>query len=198
MSQPCDLNSTKAEFQRFLNGEESGYRQIFDRYKDVLYRYTYAVNKCNFEAEEIVQEAFIRLFKNKMHIHEYQQIYPYLFVIVKRLLITNYRKKVVHARYETYTALHWQEGTDTTQEQLDANELCTLLEEAIDSLSPKEKEVFNLNKLQGLSYQDISECTGRSKNTVKNQLISASKKVRVKLEKYYFPLIYLVLLFCWH
>lgn len=192
MSQQQDFDITKAEFQRFLNGEELGYRQIFDRYKDILYRYAYSITKCDFESEEIVQESFIRLFKNKSQIQEFEQLYPYLFVIVKRLVINSFRKKVVQTKYQAYVAQQWCEDCDNTQQHLDVNELRTLLDDAMDSLSPKEKEVFSLNKLQGLSYQDISDHTGSSKNTVKNQVIAASKKLRIKLEKYYFPFLSLL------
>jgi len=196
MSQPKDLNSTEAEFQRFLRGEELGFRQIFNRYKDVLYRYAYGISKCDFEAEEIVQEAFIRLYKHKSQIHDFEQLYPYLFVIVKRLLIASFRKKIIHTKYQNYLSQQWYENCDDTQQCLEVNELRLLVNEAMMSLPPKEKEAFDLNKLQGLSYQDISDFTGNSKNTVKNQIISASKKVRLKLEKYYFPvLVFLLFLY---
>lgn len=195
MRQQLDLDIAEAEFQRFLAGEELGFRQVFDRYQQILYRYAVSVARCDFEAEEVVQEAFIQLFKGRRQLNTHAQIYPYLFVIVKRMLIANFRKKVVQAKYQKYLGQDWDEGCMATQQGLELNELNGLLQTAMDNLSPKEQEAFRLNKLQGLSYDDISAHTGTSRHTVKNQIIAASKKIRLQLEKYYFLFFFFFLLF---
>jgi len=195
MRQQLDLDIVQAEFQRFLAGEELGFRQVFDRYQQILYRYALSVSRCDFEAEEVVQEAFIQLFKGRHQLNTYAQIYPYLFVIVKRMVIANFRKKVVQAKYQKHIGQDWDEGCMATQQGLELNELNGLLQTAMDNLSPKEQEAFRLNKLQGLSYDDISAHTGTSRHTVKNQIIAASKKIRLQLEKYYFLFFFFFLLF---
>jgi len=63
MRQQLDLDIVEAEFQRFLAGEELGFRQVFDRYQQILYRYALSVSRCDFEAEEVVQEKEIFLFR---------------------------------------------------------------------------------------------------------------------------------------
>lgn len=188
MKQQLDSDRLASEFQRFRAGEELGFRQVFDRYQPTLYRHAYAVTRCDFEAEEVVQEAFIQLFKSRNQLTAHEHIYPYLFVLVKRMLIASFRKKVVQAKYQKHLHHDWEEGCSATQQGLDLNELNGLLQSAMDELSPKEQEAFRLNKLQGLSYDDISAHTGTSRHTVKNQIVSASKKIRLQLEKYYFLL----------
>ncbi|MGH2624807.1 MAG: RNA polymerase sigma factor, partial [Sphingobacterium sp.] len=117
-------------------------------------------------------------------------IYPYLFVIAKRMLISDFRKKIVRSKYQNHLSLTWNEQTLETQELLDEKDLCLTLERLMETLPIKEQEVFRLSKLQGMSYQEIAEQAGTSKNTVKNQLISASKKIKWKLKKaYYIPII---------
>ncbi|WP_164108385.1 MULTISPECIES: RNA polymerase sigma factor [Sphingobacterium] len=186
MNRQLNMDLTNDEFQQFLTGDEFVFRKVFNSYHQVLYRYAYAVVKCDFEAEEVVQEAFIQLFKGCQNMKESRQLYPYLFVIVKRQLIQIFRKKLVQAKYNSYIEQNWTESSRCTQQQLEVNDLSNLLQSAMEDLSVKEKEMYTLNKISGLSYDEISDFTGASRNTIKNQIISASKKIRLQLQKYYF------------
>lgn len=176
---------TDEEFQLFKGGNERIFRKIFNLYHQLLYRFAYSFTKCSFESEEAVQEAFIILYKATKSIKEPAQIYPYLIVITKRTLIKSFRKKVSHAKYSNYLKFIWSESSTCTQEQIALNDLQNIIQSSIDILSLKEREVYTLNKLKGLSYDEISDCTGASRNTIKNQVISASKKIKLKLDKYY-------------
>lgn len=186
MNRQLNMDLTNDEFQQFLTGDGFVFRKVFNCYHQVLYRYAYAVIKCDFEAEEVVQEAFIQLFKGCQSMKDPGQLYPYLFVVVKRQLIQSFRKKLVQAKYNRYVEQNWTEVSRCTQHQLEASDLTNMLQSAMEDLSIKEKEVYTLNKLSGLSYDEISDFTGASRNTIKNQIISASKKIRIQLQKYYF------------
>lgn len=173
------------EYRRFCLGENLAFRQIFDRYHQLLYSYAFAINKCEFEAEEVVQEAFIQLFKSKHKINEHTQIYPFLFVVVKRSLVHSFRKKLIHHKYHNYYKQQWSESCNSTEKLIESKDLSNMLVIAMDKLSQKEREVYELNKLSGMSYDEIAKSTGSSKNTVKNQIISASKKIKDQIRKYY-------------
>ncbi len=183
---------TEEEFDLFKRGEEKVFRKIFDCYNQMLYSYAHAFTKSAFEAEEAVQESFIQLFRAATSLQSPSQVYPFLFVVTKRTLIKSFRKKVSQAKYSRHLQHMWTERSTCTQEQLDVNELNSLVQAAMRGLSVKEKEVFTLNKLSGLSYDEISDYTGASRNTIKNQIISASKKIRLTLEKYYFPIFFIL------
>lgn len=182
------------EFQLFKVGDEKIFRKIFNMYHQQLYRFAYSFTKCTFEAEEAVQESFIQLFKAVDSINEPFQLYPYLIVVTKRTLIKSFRKKVSQAKYSNYLKQKWSESSNCTQEQIVLNDLNNMVKTAMESLSVKEREAYTMNKLQGLSYDEISNFTGVSRNTIKNQIISASKKIKIKLAKYYLFLLIALLL----
>lgn len=173
------------EYCRFCLGDNLAFRQIFDRYHQQLYSYAFAVNRCDFGAEEVVQEAFIQLFKSKHKIVEHAQIYPFLFVVVKRLLIQSFRKKLVANTYQEYCKNQWEEALNTTEIAVHYKDLGNMLQIAMNKLSKNEREVYSLNKMSGMSYEEIAKSKGISKNTVKNQIIAASKKIKSQIEKYY-------------
>lgn len=174
---------TEDEFLQFRNGNERAFKRIFNCYHKRLFYYIYGFTKSFHDSEEIVQETFIALSANKTNIHDNSGIYPYLFVVAKRLMISNFRKKVVHAKYKNYLSISWNESSCNTQEELAVKDLHETLEQFIKQLPEKEQRVYRLNKLEGKSYDEIAAEFGISKNTVKNQLIAASKKIKWKLEK---------------
>ncbi|SFS97968.1 RNA polymerase sigma factor [Sphingobacterium wenxiniae] len=174
------------EFIQFIAGNQEVFRKIFDSYHRRLYSFVFSFTKSHHDTEEIIQDTFVTLYTNRENLRDATGIYPYLFVVAKRLLISEFRKKVVRSKYQHYIAFHWSESTTNTQDQLAERELSSTLDNLIAKLPKKEQQVYKLNKLEGMSYQEIAEKCGQSKNTVKNQIIAASKKLRWKLDKIYF------------
>lgn len=183
------FNISKREFIDFQNGCEVAFRAIYDQYHLLLYTYVYSTNRSEYLAEEVVQEAFINLFKNRKNLENRRGIYPYLFVSVKRLIIMRFRKEVIRSRYNNYLHLNWTEETESVEEVVHLKELNGFINTCIDELPRRQKEIYTLNKKEGLSYKEIAARLDVSVHTVKNQLISASKNLRIKIKRYYSVLI---------
>ncbi|MCY4780264.1 RNA polymerase sigma-70 factor [Sphingobacterium sp. UT-1RO-CII-1] len=173
------------EFESFREGCASSFRVIYDSYHQILYRYAQTISNDDFEAEEVVQEVFIAFFNNRNKINEPAGIYPYLFTLTKRLLIMRFRSRVVKARFNKHLEVSWDEGCYSTEEKIIYNDLQEFVDKCVDQLPEKQKEIYKLNKTNGMSYKEIARLTGVSIHTVKNQLIAASKKIKPKIEKYY-------------
>ncbi len=185
---------SEEEFQLFKQGDHSSFQKVFDLFNRQVFSYLFAFTKSKEDTEELLQESFVSLFTNRHNIPHKEGIYPFLFVIAKRMLISDFRKKVVRSKFQNHLSFSWNEATSETQELLDAKDLYSTLENLMATLPTKEQEVFRLSKLNGMSYQEIAEHSGISKNTVKNQLISASKKIKWKIKKtYYLPFLFFFL-----
>lgn len=188
------LGLSEEEFQQFKEGDHSSFQKVFTLFNRQVFSYLFAFTKSKEDTEELLQESFVSLFTNRYNILHKEGIYPYLFVIAKRMLISDFRKKVVRSKYQNHLSFSWREETSETEDLLDEKDLYLTLESLMQTLPHKEQEVFRLSKLHGMSYQEIAEHSGISKNTVKNQLISASKKIKWKLKKaYYIPFLFFFL-----
>lgn len=176
---------SEEEFRAFQNGDAKAFRIVFEKYKDILYRFAYSICRDSFVAEEAVQECFIVLHEKKKHIADAKGIYPFLFVLVKRYLIKVFRRSVVSARYENEQLPTWQEEANAAEEYIASKDLLALVHKLIDRLPDKEQQVFRLNKLDGYTCDEISDDLKTSKNTVKNQLATASKKIKLQLSRMY-------------
>ena len=176
------------EFTSLQSGCEKAFRAVYDLYHATLYRYAFYILNDRVEAEEIVQEVLIAFFKSRLKINSPEGIYPYLFTLTKRQLITRFRNNVVKAKFRDHLTVQWSERTNNTEEAIRASDLQSLLEGFVNQLPPRQKEIYLLSRQSGLSYKEISQSTGVSVNTVKNQLITASRKIKAKIEKHYFTL----------
>lgn len=176
---------TEQELESFKQGCELSFRLIYDRYHQILYRYSLSVAASEFDAEEAVQETFIQFFKNRDKIDTPAGIYPYLFSLTKRFLIIRFRQKVVKAKYNQHLEINWNGATNSTEDIIRERDLHSLLERYVNMLPPKQKQVYQLRREKGLSYDEISIILGISINTVKNHLIAASKKIKPIIEKHY-------------
>lgn len=175
----------QADFTQFKSGDPKAFQKIFNVYYETIYYYAIRFVKRNEEAEELVQEAFIMLFLNRMKIDATAGIYPYLFTIVKRLVISNFRKKLVQSKFEAHLENVWSEENQETQEVIASKELSSLWNQAVASLPSKQKEIYSMSKFEGMSYQEIADKIGISKNTVKNHLLTASKTVKLIMKDIY-------------
>lgn len=173
------------DFVRFKSGDQIEFRKIFNIYYKLIYHYSLRFLKQHEDTEELVQEAFILLYLNREKIEDAAAVYPYLFTITKRLVISSFRKKIIESKFEVHLQNIWKEENYDTEESLASRELSYFLDRAIASLPEKQKEVYAMNKLEGLSYQEIADKIGISKNTVKNHLITASKTVKLIMRGIY-------------
>ncbi|HLT88420.1 MAG TPA: sigma-70 family RNA polymerase sigma factor [Sphingobacterium sp.] len=178
-------NISDEEFVAFQNGDARVFRIVFDKYQATLCRFAYSVCKDEDITQDAVQESFVKLYQNKSKIDAPGAIYPLLFVITKRYLLRVFRRSVIEAKYKHELSNSWSEGSTATIDQLRRNDLGSILDELVHQLPDKQKQIFLLNKFGGYSYEEISDQTGTSKNTIKNQVVTATKKIRLQLYRLY-------------
>ena len=146
--------------------------------------------KNNTEAEDIVQEIFFALWKNREKIDLYKSVESLLFVSLRNRCL-NYLKE--HSRHYvdsfhedlTINELQYLYQIDFTERKEPALEeqLIEALKQAIDELPERKKEIFIKNKIQGLKQKEIAGELGISVKTVEKHLHEAKLELKLKLEK---------------
>ncbi len=128
------------------------------------------------EAEDIVQEVFITIWEKRERLEENLAIQSYLFVAARNKCLNYLRKRRLHKRYIN------QQQADMQSTVPCGYELEESVQEAINSLTPKEREVINLFYNQNYSQKEIKAQTGQSVQTIKNNLVRARLSLRTKLK----------------
>lgn len=140
-------------------------------------------------AREVVHMVFIRLWEKREEIDVTSSLKSYLFTSVhnRSLNVIRDRKKFSSEEVPDIA------GEVDVEAQMEAMELEEKIEEAIAALPEKTRQVFELNRFDGLKYSEIAEKLNISVKTVENQMSRALRMLREKLLKYLTLLLWLVL-----
>jgi len=156
--------------------------KLYRSYRGLLVDYARQIVGSKEEAEDAVNELFLRLLENPCQLKEVKSIHVYLFRSVRNNCL-NYLEHKAVLRHFLETAF---DSTDDTQILDEANPLSILisketadnLEHAIESLPPKCREIFIQARFEGKSHKDIAEERGITVNTVNTQIARAMMKIR--------------------
>lgn len=171
------------------------FRETYDLYYEALCKFLFLYTKDVQIVEDIVQEIFLSLWENKNTI-EINYIKTYLFQSAKNKMLNYLRdeknRSVLLERW--FDEQMREKSLDTNS--FEVEKLLAIVENAIESLPQKCKEIFILNKIENLSYKKVAELKGLSIKTVENQMGIALKKIREFLsDKTFLILITQIVLF---
>ncbi len=166
--------------QRFRSGSYAAFNSIYFEYSKRLYVFAKSYLKNEVEVEGIVQEVFLKLWINRETLQDGLSFESYLFTITKNAVLNTLRSKKYKELYLNHQ-LAFPAKNILLEDELNFKELEKAYEAVIDSLSPRKKEVFQLSRIEFLSYKEISAKLGISVKTVENQMTSALSEIRMKI-----------------
>jgi RNA polymerase sigma-70 factor (ECF subfamily) len=180
-----------ATFKRIVNDDVQAYEVIFKAYYRFLCSFAFGLTKEKHSAEEIVEDFFVDLWRNRQKLLITTSVRSY-FVnsIHHRCLNYLQREKPKFISTHDISSLIDKEGTLGDQliaqevPSILTNELEHLLAKAIEKLPNSCREIFLLSRFQDLSYEEISLRQNVSVNTVKTQIKIALSKLREDLKNY--------------
>ena len=161
-------------------GDLSAFNVLFDRYGKRLYHFSMGYLKSTADAEEIVQEVFLKIWNNRIELSTQKSFESYLFTIAKNGILNTIRKSKSEQAYLNYVKINPGKNI-LLDEELNFNELEKAYHEAIEQLSPRRKEIYLLSKEQSLSNGEIATKMNISVKTVENQMTSALSEIRRNL-----------------
>lgn len=180
------------EFLLFRKGDTKVFEVIYYFYFDLVFQKVFRLVRSSEVAEEIVQESFTQLFLNREKLQDAEALFPYLYVVSKRLSISYFRKKVVREQYRDYAAQEMNRIAVSGQKVIEENDLIEIVKEAIAELPEQQGLIYHMNKMEDRPYKEIAEVFGLSVHTVRNHIANASKVIRIKLNNF-FTLFFIIL-----
>ena len=192
MKSQKDTYTTDKELVAKINkGDHRAFAELFNRYKEKLYRHAYRMIPDTEVCNDIIQDTFLAVWS----IHENWQItdsaHPYLYQSVRNKILNYISREEVSNRYiESFQSLA-QQGQCYTEEKILERELLNLIEEKKSDLAPRTREIFELNREQHLSYKEIGQKLNISEKTAKKQVHNALKYLRTKLTSFLFSILFL-------
>lgn len=123
------------------------------------------------DAEEIVQEVFVKIWESRSKLNAYSSFESFLFTIAYNATIDLLRKRVNERKYlENLVALQQIQEAPDILDEIHFKELDDKLKKLLEELTPRQKEIFQLSRGQGFSHEEIAVKLGISVNTVKKHM----------------------------
>ena len=164
--------------RRLIAGDAESFRKIYEYYHGKIFLFALRLTKSKSEAEEVIQEVFVRLWEKREKIKVEKNFNAYILTITKNLILDKLKKAAYDKTVQQNIYQNMQALQNTTVDLLIEKELTRLHQQAVDRLSPQKKIVFRLSREEELSYEEIAERLGISKNTVRNQITDSLKSIR--------------------
>lgn len=173
--------------KRAVAGDMYAFRQLVEKHQGFAFSLSYRFVGCESDAEDIVQEAFVRLWKNLPRYRYEVKLTTWLYKIIINLCLDFLKSREVKRRKTTENLNNAKEFTDliTPQQELENSELRTAIIRLAEKLTPKQRAVFVLRDLEDLPMQDISDILSMSRGNVKSNLYYARLKMSGLLREYY-------------
>ena len=169
---------------RLIKGDESAFNALYEAYSKPMYLRIMYLIKDSDETDDLVQELFIRIWVNRKGLDIERSFQSYMYTVAQNL-VYNYFRKVAHDQSLIQSLLLKGVGRYLNGEELLENkEGAELLQRAIDQLTPQKKQVFNLCKIEGKSYEETSQIMGISIATVNSHMTKSIQSIKEYLLKH--------------
>lgn len=184
--------SDNALLREYKQGNPQAFRGLVDRYAAPIYNLAYRLLRDPMEAENVTQEAFLRVLTSIDRIRPDSSIKPYLFRIALNLCRDTVRRKrpLVFTDLDSSSQDYGESLSEAIPddqpalwEQLADEELQAQLYQAIDDLAPPYQTVILLRYVEDFSYEDIAQTLAVPLNTVRTHLYRAKRLLRLSLEQ---------------
>ncbi|NGF57141.1 RNA polymerase sigma-70 factor [Parapusillimonas sp. SGNA-6] len=162
-------------------GDEAAFRELYIAYSPSIFSLGYKVLKNKEWAEEVVQETFLKLWIHREEVDTEKSIWPYLYVIGKRICFNKLRT----LRYDQQAVkeLYLNSVLMEEENKVSYNELNTLLRHSVEQMPERQRTIWKMSREEGFTHQQIADKLGLSAHTVKNHIVQALKFLRNGLEK---------------
>ena len=172
------MHADDALMQRVREGDDDAFGEIVDRYKDSLVNYLTHLVRSRDRAEEIAQDAFVRLYRNADKYREQERLGPYLFRIATNLVVTEARREkrwnLLLPRLHASTRQS-EPAPDTT---LLTDEIQRQVHAALEKLPLKYRAPLVLFEIEEWSYDEIAKAMEVAVGTVKSRISRARELLR--------------------
>lgn len=180
--------------QRSKKGDFEAFTELIKRYEAKIYSLAYNYMKNYEDAEDILQETFLKSYISLPNFREEAKFVTWLYRICVNVCYSKIRKKKIEVVLSLDSPIEIPEEevhkeildwSKNPEAQLLAEEMREVLNKAIEKLPKEYKEIFILRDIEGLSNQEVSDILGESLATIKSRIHRARLFIRQEIDSYF-------------
>ena len=167
--------------KEFLDGDERAFKAIVDKYSRRIYWHAYGMLNDHFDTDEVTQTVLLVLYKKLSTFNFESSLYTWIYKITTTRSLNYIRKRKLRNFFsidsDNIKELHSNENIIFNVE---TSEKLEKIRDILKTLPSKQREVFILKNFEGMTYEEISEITGKSTGGLKANYFHALKKIKEK------------------
>ena len=174
--------------QKFREGDENAFRELYDRHSRTVSAFVYHLTHSAVDAEDILQDTFLKLWTNREQLPPIDHIGNYIFTIARNKTLDHLRKIARQQRLLDQVWANITVPSDGIEQQLDARESQQLINRAFSQLTEQQRTIFRLSRQEGMTHDAIAQQLCLSKSRVKNVQVETLRYIRLFLAQHAGPL----------
>jgi RNA polymerase sigma-70 factor (ECF subfamily) len=151
--------------------------------KHKLFRFAKRLMKNMPDAEDIVQEVFLRLWVRRESLAEYKSVEAFAMTITKNLCLDRMKSK--DYKTEELTIVHQQVSHATPYKKLELTDTYNRIQMIMNSLPEQQRMIIHLRDIEGFEFEEIEEIMNINLNTIRVNLSRARKRIKEILQNTY-------------
>lgn len=179
--------------EQLKRGNEAAFKTIVEQWKDLVFNTVLGIVQNETEAEDLTQDVFIKVFENISSFKGQSKFSTWLYRIATRTALDHLRSRKRKKRFGSVFSMMGNAKNESDElpdfqhpgVSLDNKERSKILFKAISRLPENQKAAFILNKMEGLSYREISEVLNTTVSAVESLISRANGNLRKQMEEYY-------------
>ncbi|TDS12477.1 RNA polymerase sigma factor [Sphingobacterium paludis] len=168
----------------FVSGDKKAFEQVYRCYSERVFKRLLYLLKDEDEAEELLQNVFVKFWTNRAAIAVEKNVANYLLRMSDSMAIDLLRRNISRKAVYDHVSLQTNTTSNSVEDTFMQKEEQKILEQAVNLLPPQRKLIFTLCKMEGRSYGEVGEILGISPATVSNHLVLAMKQIRTFASQY--------------
>lgn len=169
---------------RLIGGDEDAFCELYATYKNRLIYFAMRFLKSREYAEDVFQDVFTVVWQSRRFINPDASFSSYLYTIMRNRILNQLRNAANEEKLKESILSQALDYTEDTKREVMLNDLKSLISHALQQLTPRQREIFEMSREAQLSHKEIADKLGISVNTVQEHISISLKLIRTYLIKY--------------
>lgn len=167
--------------RRIKNGDHKAFKTFFDEHHAYLYNFLAGKGTPNQVAEDLVQQAFVKIWEKRNEIDPDRSLRAFLFRIAYTRMLNYFRD---HSKFEQETSVSQFRTDDNPESHTQHRDLLEAVDKAVESMPEKRRMVFEFCFMQDFTYKEAAAALDVSVKTIENHMGLALKDMRAALKDF--------------
>ena len=168
--------------EELAKSNKQALEELFNYYYPRLYNFSKSFLKLQDGIDDVLQEVFLKIWYNRAEIKRSESFNSYIFTITRNLLLNELRSRLNNQKLRDRILEASVAEEFLSMGNVEYDELKEKVEEIINELPQKQREIFRMSRIEGLSHKEIAEKKSISTKTVEYHIGQSISMIKSRLE----------------